>query len=910
MPKSFSESKCGIQLSQAAAGILSKTELNQLFGQIDHQRLQTQASKAVSNVAGKFLDQHAYQASLDRRTAIFNKMRQTEMTSRLREWIKQGVPAGKAEAGMVAGDSGRSGLGFQDNPADRRDKMQRREQILIHSQLKKEKLEKYAMAPGYDAAVDEAQERQNTTDPQAKSQLPMTEYGKLKPHEQKAVERIAELYNQQLDRLRGNASNVGALISKREGYMGEQTHEKGRIRNADRAGKNFIHDMPTEEARRAWSKDMDGWLDMDKTRASLVKQGRLGVLEDLDPAKFKDRLWDIFAGGPRRGGSPEGAKEAGAKMGSGGNLLAEAEKARVLEFKDAKSFSAYRAKYGKGSKWISHLGQIDNMAHTIETLRTLGPSPENNFMKARETIADELSRQKDELRAKNAPDSDLLKVQNNLDSMSQGAKDGKVSTGHRYLADYLGSDPVGHKSWWDHLTDSIMAFERVTNLGGSLFSALPSFYTSALESSRYGGGILPAAARTTIGATTNLLHKSFGTLFGILGSLPPTEKMEWARQYGVGMDAAHGQIKAAVLGRQQWAPGSTWAKFENKFFNLVGLPQFLDSVGTQHVADISGKIARQFGNTFDKLPPEMARTLRDYNISPQEWELIRKYTGHEFNNLHTVVSADGMREAPLDEVKSTLGVKSDFAANAAKQDIEDKLASLHADSADIGRVFHNFKTGQIIKGLVGDSPLSRLTMQFATFNFAHGQRVLWRHYNERSKMDFAFKVLGGLTLTGMLAYTARQILQGKNPTANPELYDNSDPSKMGEAWAKYAGAGAGQAGVGGMVGDLLFSQTYNNGRGSALQPLAGPAGDDAMQLFQFAHDATGKGKIDSDQMLKFAQGKTPFANVWWIKPLINYGMMYGIHENLNPGTLERSEQHAKQSGDPYWAPPSQYANRP
>jgi hypothetical protein len=121
-------------------------------------------------------------------------------------------------------------------------------------------------------------------------------------------------------------------------------------------------------------------------------------------------------------------------------------------------------------------------------------------------------------------------------------------------------------------------------------------------------------------------------------------------------------------------------------------------------------------------------------------------------------------------------------------------------------------------------------------------------------------------------------------------------------------AGAGSAGVGGIASDLLFSQTYQSGRGSALQPLAGPTGSNVAQTIKFAYDGIEKGKINGAQALKWAQGNTPFVNAWFLRPVINYGLAYGLEEQLNPGVLHRMAQSAKQSGDPYWLNPETNSN--
>ena len=51
---------------------------------------------------------------------------------------------------------------------------------------------------------------------------------------------------------------------------------------------------------------------------------------------------------------------------------------------------------------------------------------------------------------------------------------------------------------------------------------------------------------------------------------------------------------------------------------------------------------------------------------------------------------------------------------------------------------------------------------------------------------------------------------------------------------------------------------------------------------------------------------TPFANLFWLRPVLNYLILYHIQEALNPGFLRRMEKRIeRENGQTFLLPPSQ-----
>ena len=59
-----------------------------------------------------------------------------------------------------------------------------------------------------------------------------------------------------------------------------------------------------------------------------------------------------------------------------------------------------------------------------------------------------------------------------------------------------------------------------------------------------------------------------------------------------------------------------------------------------------------------------------------------------------------------------------------------------------------------------------------------------------------------------------------------------------------------------------------------------------------------------------AQGNTPFVNLFYTKPALDYLVFYQLQEMVNPGYLRRMERNVKRDqGQEFFLPPSQVVGR-
>ena len=126
-------------------------------------------------------------------------------------------------------------------------------------------------------------------------------------------------------------------------------------------------------------------------------------------------------------------------------------------------------------------------------------------------------------------------------------------------------------------------------------------------------------------------------------------------------------------------------------------------------------------------------------------------------------------------------------------------------------------------------------------------------------------------------------------------------------------AGLAQGGGLGIFGDFLFGSASRTGS-SLPETVAGPVlGDLSQTIFKIWNDIKdpqGKhpGRKTAADVVRLINNEIPFTNLFYLRGLWNYYVLWQIQNAINPGYLQRHEQRAKQQrGVTYWLSPSQAA---
>jgi len=71
--------------------------------------------------------------------------------------------------------------------------------------------------------------------------------------------------------------------------------------------------------------------------------------------------------------------------------------------------------------------------------------------------------------------------------------------------------------------------------------------------------------------------------------------------------------------------------------------------------------------------------------------------------------------------------------------------------------------------------------------------------------------------------------------------------------------------------------------------------------------AKGDPEIQGRDFISLIKGNVPGANLFYLKPVLDYAIWYQLQELMNPGYVSRMERNLKnRTGQDMWAPPSDF----
>jgi hypothetical protein len=144
-------------------------------------------------------------------------------------------------------------------------------------------------------------------------------------------------------------------------------------------------------------------------------------------------------------------------------------------------------------------------------------------------------------------------------------------------------------------------------------------------------------------------------------------------------------------------------------------------------------------------------------------------------------------------------------------------------------------------------------------------------------------MVGLATMVGMYAALGYAAMSIKDLIKGREPRDPTDPKTVIAAFAQGGGLG--------LYGDFLFGEYSRMGR-TFTSSLAGPVIGNLDTLTDL-WTRLRNGDDLAAQSFKALIDNTPFANLYWLRPLLDYSILFNIQESLNPGFLRRMERRVE-----------------
>ncbi len=184
--------------------------------------------------------------------------------------------------------------------------------------------------------------------------------------------------------------------------------------------------------------------------------------------------------------------------------------------------------------------------------------------------------------------------------------------------------------------------------------------------------------------------------------------------------------------------------------------------------------------------------------------------------------------------------------------------------------------------------------QFKSFSVAITQSVLGREvygrgydtlgeYLRKGRGDMLglANMIGIYGVLGYGAMSIKELIKGREPR------DPLNPQTIIAALAQGGGLG--------LYGDFLFGEYSRFGK-SLVSSIAGPvagAADTIAELYTRVRNGDDTAAVAFKALLD----NTPFNNLFWLRPLLDYAILFNIQESLNPGYLRRMERRVERQNE-------------
>lgn len=642
----------------------------------------------------------------------------------------------------------------------------------------------------------------------------------------KDAQYVAKVFSTYAELSRTDLNKLGASIGKLDGWAGAQTHDDIKMIAA---------------GKESWIASILPKLDLAKTFPDIGSVKEAG-----------DALGDIFdtivTGFPNK----PTPREVGQRV-SPANLAKSLGKSRVLHFRDAEASLAYREQFGYGNTVSGMIAHLRSAAKVAANMEALGPNPEVMFG----SVVEGLKR--------SIKDNPKLSPAEKVKQMKGLTIDGGQLRHAIDISTGLISRPVDTTA--AKIGSDIRAVQSMAKLGGAIWSSMTDTVTGGLASQFRGGGFL---------------RGFINQVEGVMRGRPKGEQAEISYLLGEGFDGLIGHIvspAAAVDG-----PVGRLSKAQETFFRWNGLSWWTDIQRAAAGRMISAEMGMRAKTAFADLPANYKHVLGLHGITEPKWEAIRKGEFREIGGK-VYVTPERMRDLP-DEAVVGLGKTAD----AARHDLEMSLRRFVADETSYGVIETDARSRRTTTWGTRPGTLAgegiRFVMQFKGFPIAFSQRTLGRAifgFRQGARLEQTAHIgtmIAGLTMAGYAAMTMKDLTRGYWPPRDP-----ADIKTWEAAFV--------QGGAAGIYGDYLFGRVNRFGSGiaeTAMGPALG-AGFDAANLILKARDAglDPKEQVKLADWINFTTQNTPYVNLFWVRPTLDYLFLNSMREVASPGFIAKTE---------------------
>lgn len=693
---------------------------------------------------------------------------------------------------------------------------------------------------------------------------------------------VAEIYHPVMDRLLNRKNRAGAHIGKIKGYTVPQQWEGHYIR--DLGGKDHHATGHLEASYQAFKSLVWDELNHVETFGAKNSEETLRLIhknlyyENHDHSKLI--LGEDGAVIDAVGSLPESNALVG-------NLAESLSAQRILHFKNAAARQRVREKIGRHQRLSDALdARIRQDSRAIALMEVLGPNATKTFQELYDFAA-RLAKEGGDSFKHSAP----FKSPN--ERMWLMGKWRMVT----------GNAESGAHSPYTRVVEGVLMTQTLSKLSGVAITSMTDVpFSIAAISGDFGLGKLDSAMRIL-----REMPKAFKAFAKF--SKDGNAETLYYRQAKAAVDTVGSEALLRVGGdllRGGGRSGDKMKRFAQAAFRITGLPQWTNMMKAVNHGVAASLIGEMRHLSFNRLPPELIRSLTEFGITSKEWDISRQ--------LVMDIGDGDLRFAPelLDSVDVTPlvdGVVTDINISRVRDEFRTKWISWFTSLENRAVPTPGIREDVIRTGggnakntILGAT--APIVTQFKAFPITvvnkvmrQGMRNAEYHGSYKPHIMNMLFLVSATTLTGYMSGMFKDLIKGRTPKSLTKP----------KTWLDAAMRG----GAAGIYGDILmqrYDRSINKFSTTLLGPTAGSIVDPAFaavgQLL-FDQDPAAAGKTVKN-MIDQNVPKAGLAHLFVIKPVYDYLIGYQINEFFDPDWSDRMkkrlDENAGQSvfahGDP------------
>ena len=516
----------------------------------------------------------------------------------------------------------------------------------------------------------------------------------------------------------------------------------------------------------------------------------------------------------------------------------------------------YMMTFGAGSLRETVYKEINLYGKQLGLLQKLGPTPYNSL---RRIVQD--------LRTEFPEDKALMRYTRGFDSGQLGFGIGwdfaEVSGMNAMV---LGTRNHDISSW-------LQTWQFMSKMGQSGIAAIGDVPGMAAEFNYQQGNPISALAQA-VGAVIN-------------GINTPKDQRAVIEAMGIGVEGMLNDHSSRIGG--SISPSVMRTKLLQMTFKMNMLAPWTDSV-RRGLATANSRYMATVMQDIDNIRPRMKALINSYGISDADLSLIAKEI-----DLVTIQDAPDMfSPANISRISSSKFGTGEEGLKR-RMDIQRKFTSFFIDRNDFGVYTPDASVRSLVHaGLPKGEPIRVILDLFTQFK-QYGIGMVYRPLANSYMGPGQSRTQGAVTLATHMAFLlpfGALVTHIKDGFKGKEQYI---PQNKEEAFT-YFGRAMFQSGAYGIAGEVMQAGILDNPY-KALARMTGPTVNDLLEYGEMGAEAykkaTGQKHQLGNRIFTGFRNDIPMADTFWLKTPLDYGMMYGIGEALDPGFLAKYEKQLK-----------------